>query len=402
MKVTDTLALSTRMFHTRMLRTALTILGMAVGIGTIVFLFSLGSGLQELLIGRIAKNEALLSLDVYPGDSELLKLDIRALKQFAVLPSVKKVIPVAIFGSQITDDTGTTDASAQMADPEIFSLNGIDGPSRGAFYKSGDTTGILVTSALVETFGWDPDAVIGKHITLTIFVDESLMYYAAPDEQANKKEIVKTVTIIGTLTSESPSVYFSAGVVPEIRMLEYAQAKVNVNNAEALNAARNAIIEFGYNVQALSDIVDQANKIFLAVQIILVVFGAAALVVSAIGMINTMTIAFLERTQEIGIMRSLGASRADMFWLFLIESGLMGFLGGVGGVLIGLSGQAIVSTGLAVLARQLGGVHVDIFQTPVWFVVVIVVFSTLVGFLTGILPGRRAFHLNPLVALKYK
>lgn len=393
------------MFHTRLLRTALTILGMSVGIGTIVFLFSLGTGLQILLIGSIAKSEALLSLDVYPADAELLKLDARALEKFKALPSVTKVVPVSLLAAQITDENGTTDVSAQVAEPMIFPMNGLDEDrlAQGAFYGEGDDQGVLVSTALAETFAWTPEEIIGKQVTLTLFIEESAEYAATSTAgSAATKELVKNAIIVGVITSESPNVYFSPGLIPEITMKEYTQAKVGVENAEVLDGIRNTILEMGFSVQALSDVVDQANKVFGAVQIILVVFGAAALVVSAIGMINTMTIAFLERTQEIGIMRSLGASRVDMFWLFLIESGLMGFLGGVGGVLIGLLGQVIVTTGLDFLANQLGGTQVDIFKTPVWFVLVIILFSTLVGFITGILPGRRAFHLNPLTALKYK
>lgn len=408
MRVTDTLSLSTRMFHTRMLRTALTILGMSVGIGTIVFLFSLGTGLQVLLIESIAQSEALLSIDVYPADAELLKLDARALEKFNALPNVTKVVPVSILAAQITDANGTTDVSAQVAEPTIFPMNGLEekaleiAPAQGKFYTAGDDSGIIVSTALAETFAWTPDEILGKQVSLTIFIEESAVYAASSTDAERPKELVKNAVIIGVINSESPNIYFSPGLIPEITMKEFTQAKVGVANAEVLDAIRNTILEMGFSVQALSDVVDQANKVFQAVQIILVVFGAAALVVSAIGMINTMTIAFLERTQEIGIMRSLGASRVDMFWLFLIESGLMGFLGGVGGVLIGLLGQIIVTTGLDILANQLGGSQVDIFKTPVWFVAVIIIFSTLVGFVTGILPGRRAFHLNPLTALKYK
>ncbi|MEK7659602.1 MAG: FtsX-like permease family protein [Patescibacteria group bacterium] len=404
MRVSDTLSLSTRMFHTRMLRTALTILGMSVGIGTIVFLFSLGTGLQVLLIESIAQSEALLSLDVYPADAELLKLDTKALEKFNTISSVTKVVPVSILAAQLTDSEGTTDVSAQIAEPAIFPMNGFseDKIAPGKLYDVGDDSGVLVASSLAETFAWTPEEILGKQVTLTIFIEETVEYTATSTTVVATNELVKNAVIIGIIPSESPTVYFSPGLIPEITMKEYTQAKVGVENADVLDGIRNTILEMGFSVQALSDVVDQANKVFRAVQIILVVFGAAALVVSAIGMINTMTIAFLERTQEIGIMRSLGASRVDMFWLFLIESGLMGFLGGVGGVLIGLLGQVIVTTGLDFLASQLGGTQVDIFKTPIWFVAIIIIFSTMVGFVTGILPGRRAFHLNPLTALKYK
>ena len=205
----------------------------------------------------------------------------------------------------------------------------------------------------------------------------------------------------GVIQNDSPLVYFSPKLfsVPDDK---YSQAKVRVLDASVMESVRSAILEEGFTVSALSDVVDQANKIFQVLQITLAVFGAAALLVSAIGMFNTMTIAFLERTQEIGIMRALGASRNDMFAIFLAESSVMGFLGGFTGILIGYLGAIVVNFGINVFARSLGGTEIALFRTPLWLVVGIILFSTFVGFLTGIFPGRRASKLNPLDALQYK
>lgn len=158
----------------------------------------------------------------------------------------------------------------------------------------------------------------------------------------------------------------------------------------------------GFNVSALSDTIEEANKIFQAVQIILSLFGAVALIVSAIGMFNTMTIALLERTQEVGIMKSLGASNSDVWKLFLVESIIIGFLGGVSGIFLGIAGGQISNFGVNKLASSLGGTAIDLFYTPSEFIMIILLFSTIVGFLTGLYPARRASRLNPLEALRYK
>jgi putative ABC transport system permease protein len=127
-----------------------------------------------------------------------------------------------------------------------------------------------------------------------------------------------------------------------------------------------------------------------------------ALAVSAIGMFNTMTIALLERTNEIGIMKAIGASNSDIRLLFLVESILIGFFGGLGGLIIGIGGTKVINLFFNVFASRMGGQSMEIFYTPMWFVAFIMIFSTLIGFFTGVYPARRAEKLNPLMALRYK
>ena len=101
-------------------------------------------------------------------------------------------------------------------------------------------------------------------------------------------------------------------------------------------------------------------------------------------------------------MRAIGAARTDIRNLFLIESTLIGLIGGVFGILLGFFGAFVFNLGIKLLARILGGQSVDIFFTPLWFMLFIIIFSTSVGFVTGIFPARRAAKLNPLQALRYK
>ena len=100
-----------------------------------------------------------------------------------------------------------------------------------------------------------------------------------------------------------------------------------MSNEDEIEKVRGEIIEMGFTVSALSDTIEEANKIFQSVQIVLSFFGAVALVVSAIGMFNTMTIALLERTQEIGIMKSLGSPNSDIKKNIFSGSGFNWFLG---------------------------------------------------------------------------
>ncbi|HHE46006.1 MAG TPA: FtsX-like permease family protein, partial [Candidatus Moranbacteria bacterium] len=125
-------------------------------------------------------------------------------------------------------------------------------------------------------------------------------------------------------------------------------------------------------------------------------------VVSAIGMFNTMTITLLERTEEIGIMKSIGASDTMISLMFVMEATIMGFLGGVMGIVIGLLEGEAFNIMVNLIATHFGGERVNLFYSPIWFVLSIIIFSIFVGFLTGVIPARRASKIDPLDALRYK
>ena len=131
-------------------------------------------------------------------------------------------------------------------------------------------------------------------------------------------------------------------------------------------------------------------------------FGCIALIVSAIGMFNTMTITLLERTEEIGIMKSIGASNSMISWMFIMEATIMGFLGGLVGVIIGWLEGEILNLLINLVAAHFGGESVSLFYSPWWFVAAVIAFSAFVGLLTGLVPARRAAKIDPLEALRYK
>ena len=115
-----------------------------------------------------------------------------------------------------------------------------------------------------------------------------------------------------------------------------------------------------------------------------------------------MTVTLLERTAEIGIMRTIGASSGDIKILFLAEAVIVGFLGGIVGILIGTSIGFGLNALLNFVASRAGGTGVTLFRYPILFLLFIASFSTIVGFLTGLFPARRAAALNPLDAIRYK
>jgi len=399
MRTNDLLSLSTRMFKTRPMRTMLTILGVSVGIGTVLFLVSLGYGLQNVILERIATADSLLTLDVSPGPAGTADLSESGITLIQSLPHIAEVSRQKNYSAQITINDLTGNVALSAVDASFLRLRGIT-PHWGKGFSDTDTGGVLLSSAAVQLFNLKPADILGQAVHVTLFLSQK-----GTDGQESPQSVdrITPYTVTGVIDDESTS--YADIALPSLRDLSitsYDQVKVKVESSGFLEAGRDALIARGFVVSALSDLIDQANKVFQVVQIVLALFGLVALIVSAIGMFNTMTITLLERINEIGIMRAIGITRGDILRLFLLESILMGFLGGLVGVLLGVGAGLVANAGINALAVRFGGSAIPIFQFPVWFVTVILVFSTLIGFLTGIYPSRRASKINPLDALRYK
>jgi putative ABC transport system permease protein len=153
--------------------------------------------------------------------------------------------------------------------------------------------------------------------------------------------------------------------------------------------------EEDFSVQTAEQMISSLNQILDVVTLVVVGIAAISLIVGGIGIMNTMYTTVLERTREIGIMKSIGARNSHILLLFLIESGLLGLLGGVIGVLIGL-GISYVGTLIAV---QMGATFFKA-SISVWLICGALAFSFVVGSLSGALPARQASKLQPVEALR--
>jgi putative ABC transport system permease protein len=400
----DNIKLATRNFKTRRLRTFLTVLGISVGIGTTLFLVSLGYGLQKVLLEKIAKSDALLTLDVASTNASLIKMNKQIIDDFSKIQNVSEVSPQQIMMSQFKMEETTSNIQLSSVNSAFFRLGGIELLAGEKYENDNDAKVILSTGALSSLGIDDFPQALGKEVDVTLIIPK--------ENQEEKQELLtdksmvplgQKFVICGIVDDPSESSGFiPAGWTKDVAPDYFDEVKVKVTDRQNLELVRSAIMEKGFSVMALTDTVDEANKIFSIIQVILAMFGVVALVVSAIGMFNTMTIALLERTNEIGILRAIGATRREILFLFLTESIAIGFLGGAGGIIIGFLGTYLANFGFNFLGKVLGGQYVEIFYTPIWFVIFIIIFSTLIGLITGIYPAKRASRLNPLVALRYK
>jgi putative ABC transport system permease protein len=404
MFIVDTVKLATRNFRTRKLRTFLTVLGISVGIGAILFLVSLGYGLQKLLIEKIARSDTLSTLDVAAGNSALIKIDQPIIENLSRIPNVLEVSRMQNILSICKLGDISSQVTLNAVNVNYFRLGGID-PAQGTLFQKDDAPEIILSQGAINSMGIDSEmSPIGKEIQIELITSSIL---EKDDNELTNQEggvpLDQKFRIIGVIDDAAESYAFvPLNWTENAGLKNYNSLKIKVTDQKKIDEVRNSIIDQGLSVMALSDTVDQANKIFSVIQIVLALFGIVALIVSAIGMFNTMTISLLERTNEIGIMKSLGASNRDIRFMFLTESVLIGAFGGIGGVLIGFMGSATINLGFNFLALRLGGQSVNVFYTPIWFVLFVLVFSTIIGLVTGIYPAERASKLNPLVALRYK
>jgi putative ABC transport system permease protein len=402
MRVQDAFKLSTRMFKTNPGRTWLTILGMGVGTSAVVVLVGLGFGLQGILLQQIILGDTLLSLNVRNPGSRALTLTDDELASFRQIENVVDVQPLASFPALLTYNDVTGNVTLQGVNPPYFRYAGVTAVAGELFREgeeSADRDKIVFSQAALKLFQIeDPKDIIGKQVHLRVIAKN-------PDTGESQEVNLNRDYTVKAVTNDAATISATL-TLPELQsqfaITSYDRAQVKVEATSFLNAVQDAIVKKGFIVTALSKTVEQANQIFQGIQIVLAIFGGIALVVSAIGMFNTMTVTLLERTNEIGIMRTIGASPRDIMILFISEAVVVGFLGGLAGIGIGVTIGTALNLLINFAATSFGGKAIQMFSFPLIFLAFIAVFSAIVGFLTGVFPARRAAALSPLDAIRYK
>ncbi|MFZ6036328.1 MAG: ABC transporter permease [Patescibacteria group bacterium] len=416
MQLGFTVLLSSTNLRRRKLRSFLTIGGMAVGISLIVFLVSIGFGLQRLVRSQIANVEALTILDVSKGESTLLQLNDEVVDDFKNLENVKDVSPSLSLSGQITNGASVTDVAIYGTDPKFLSYEGVK-ISYGNGFSGEDKPEIVLTKTALSLIGFEtPQESIDQKMNLRLLVPKKI-------EGSTEEELVPTdvlVTVAGAINEDKelslayvPLEYLkSLGYKPDYSAArvkvndgedaEYNVARIKVEDEAALPQVRQQIESMGYQVDSVADTVGQIDKIFVVFELIVAGFGAIAMFVAAIGALNTLTVSLLERTREIGLMKTLGATAVDIYRLFLVEAIVIGMTGGLIGIGLGwLAGQGLNYL-MKYLANRLGGDPVEIFYTPFIFVLLIAAIIFIISVITGVYPARRAAKINALDALRYE
>ena len=179
----------------------------------------------------------------------------------------------------------------------------------------------------------------------------------------------------------------------------YNQAVVFVDDMANVTDVQKVINDMGYQTNSQMEWIEQSQATYDIIQLVLGGIGAISLFVAAIGIANTMMMSIYERTKEIGVIKVLGCDMGNIRNMFLMESGFIGFMGGVIGLTISFTISYVMNNFLGI-GQIMMGVEGDISRIPLWLAASAVVFAIFVGMAAGFFPALRAMKLSPLAAIR--
>ncbi|MBN2102432.1 ABC transporter permease [bacterium] len=181
----------------------------------------------------------------------------------------------------------------------------------------------------------------------------------------------------------------------------YGSAIVRVKHIDHVKAVQDSIESMGYSVFSIMDQLSEMKKGFLIFDMGLGAIGTIALIVAALGIINTMVMSILERTREIGIMKAIGGSEGEIRTIFFVEAGMIGLIGGIFGLLLGWLVTKIANAVANMIFLKEMDFSVNFFHIPFWLILSAIAFSIGISLLAGIYPAARAAAVNPVEALRH-
>jgi putative ABC transport system permease protein len=293
---------------------------------------------------------------------------------------------------------------------EVSSLTPFS-PSVALEYAAGSVDGdlqdneIILNEEYAEVLGFDtPEEAVGAKVMLNATKQSTV--FIAPQSKDTEYTVKAVSSESGLAFRSQGSLLISTEAAKELYRYineglptynQFAIASVIVDKPENAQVVKEALESEGYTAQTAEDILGTVNTFINVLLGILLGFGALAVLTSVFGIINTQYISVLERTQQIGLMKALGMSQADVGKLFTFEAAWIGFLGGAIGSGIAVIGGSIANPYVSE-ALGLGEIYLLIF-TPLQ-VIGVVVGLMAIAVLAGIFPARKASNLDPIEALR--
>jgi len=442
MRFLDMLQNSAANLWKRKLRSALTIMGVVIGVASIVVMISLGLGLSNSMMAEYASYGSMTQISARaPWDSDssnALRLDNALIEDLKKLEHVESVYPVletnvmSIAGAYSTSlplrgmpaaaiedlgievgkgtlptananelqffygketiknysntktgkgywDTGTV-PDIDLMGGGVFTVFDTD-----AYYSSQSGTGTAPKKYLVPTCGVELES---ENFTMTGW------YVFCDLDQLEKmlKKVYKNKVIPGQPTTKSGKAY---------KEIFYSEVLVNVDEMDNVSVVKDYITDLGYDASSNAEWIQSAQKSMGYVEAVLGGIGAVSLLVAAIGIANTMMMSIYERTKEIGVMKVLGCSLENIRMMFLLEAGMIGFVGGIIGIILSYIISYIVNfitKGTDIMG--MGGGSSNLSQIPAWLVLVSITFAVVISMLAGFFPAQKAMKLSPLAAIR--
>ena len=408
----------------RGIRTVLTILGVVIGVISIVSLLSIGIGIKETVMSEFMSNEQITQITVMgvnEGKRKDKMLTDERMKQFQELDHVTEVYPrlnvegVSFYKNYVGygDIIGVPrkyleNITLQYGNlPDMKSLKPEIVMGQGALYMFyNENTGACYIDTIEEAerktidlsgqnievqFGYTDDATKAKLLVTGMLNNNSYDMYCDMDIlKRYLKRIAVDGKIPGQPVNENGENY---------NEWIYSGAIVVVDDTQHVDEVLKKLQNMGFQTENDKEYLDTMKKTVNVIQVMLGGIGMIALVVAVIGIGNTMTTAVYDRINEIGILKVLGCDLDELMILFLLESGILGGLGGLIGIGCSFLLIRFVLNPVAVKMLSLEA-GTTLAVLPFWLILAAFAFSVLLGLLAGFFPAKWAAKLKPIDAVR--
>ncbi|WP_138159582.1 ABC transporter permease [Peptoniphilus catoniae] len=450
MRSKDLIQMAFRNLSNRKTRTFLTVLGVIIGTSSIIVMLSIGFGFSRInraLLGNVNLN--VLNLQLYDygnveGDSNALPKKSKPRNDTAVsevkkVPHVKAVMPMYSGDLQLVSGRLSGGAQFKSVDPSAMEDFGYEVEEGRLLTNQDNKSGMVLGSYVTKGF-YDPKRANVdssnkvKPMTSRIEVkgmqvyDESEMRYGPSSQESEspveeQKEYKEKIKVVGVLKEDqgdwenSNTIFITNDYlknlyknyakpgksIKDMLPKEYNEIKVLVDKVENVEQVQEDISNLGYcPINYRAESMKAQNQQLIVVQLVFGAIGGIAFLVAAIGISNTMIMSIYERTKEIGVMKVIGASIKDIKKLFLVEAGFIGLIGGTAGIILSL----IISFGINFFTKgyfsYMEEMHINpkLSYIPWWLIFIALIFSTMIGVLSGYLPARKAMKISALDAIR--
>ena len=418
MSLIDSLRVALAALVANRLRAALTMLGIVIGVGSVISLVAVGQGSQQAVNDRIAGLGSNL-IFIQPGSASQGGLQggigsaqtLSSQDADAIISDVSNVVDAVSelqVGGQISGNGNNTFArvigvSAAYANVLSFKM------SEGDFFSSVDVDqakeAVVLGSSIVQTLFPDRDP-IGQTIRLGVgrnsFLSLEVVGILAPVGGTGPNSRDNLIYVPFTLAQRRISSQFgarSASLVSQITV--QVRDKSDVSTAKQAIAdlllSRHNVSSADFVIQSQDDIAATANEVNRTMTVLLGAIAGISLVVGGIGIMNIMLVSVTERTHEIGIRKAVGARDSDILMQFLTEALAVTLLGGLLGVGAGIAAARFLD------GRDVAGLGNEIRTVISWTsVAAAIVVAGVIGVFFGLYPAERASRLNPIDALRFE
>ena len=436
MKLRDMTELAVRNLREAIFRNTLTTLGVAVGVASLVAMLSLGVGLQQLASSRLTKSGLFDTVFVSPKlnlrggppaaasqqpATRLLDEDARL--EISRLPNVIEVFPQIRFPTEVRFD-GKPFPTVVAGMPLSSKLSGAFDGMKGEFFSSESAGEAILQIEFAKELSPDTAGLVGKTLAIR-YAERQQLEDGSGGFSIVPKE--KQLRIIGVVETEPASGFggygngrllIPIGVAQSLRAAQvndlrdvvrggpskptYASLTVRAKSTANVDDIEAAVKKMGFGAFSLLDASKSLKIFFRVLDLLLGLFASLALAVATLGIVNTLVMAILERRREIGVLKALGAADSDVKRLFFVEAGVMGFIGGIAGVILGwLIGRGLtIATNIYLKRQDLPSVEIS--SVPWWLVLSAISFAVIVSLIAGLYPASRAAKLDPVQALRYE